>query len=742
MTIDVEKAPARGPNPVLAATIAAVAMVAQHVIGKATRDALFLSHFPASRLPLVLIVGSVISAVVVYWTTRLVGRFGPARVAPFAFAAHGLLALLEWALSSRFEAHIALVFYVQTVAIGPPLVSAFWSVVSEGFDPHTAKKVIGRIGAGAALGGIVGGAIALGASKLTTVPTMLGVVAVLSGVCAWATSALARGTTSATSPSTGTPAPSGLTALRRTPYLRLLALMVLLGAATQGLLDYALGAEAAATYERGANLLAFFAIFQTVIGTLSFVLQLAANRVALERLGVGGTMVLLPAAVAALGAVVVGMPTLVTVAIQRGAEGVLRASLFRSAYEVLYTPIAQALKRPTKIIIDVAFDRTGALIGSAVTLGLVALFPHQALRAVTVVAVLAAGAQVFVAYALHRGYVTELTSRLRAGTLALDPESVVDATTRNTLSRTMQSIDRPTLLAQIAATRAESATPEALVSEPIPEYPYLESGPSDAVVAALVALRSPNVAMVVTALRSDESVLLPLAVPILDLLARNDVAAEAALALLPLVPRLMGTIADVVLDARRPLATRRRAARLLATVSSQRAASALDSGLDDDELDVRYSCGRVLLEMREKSAELRFDAAAAFARARRELASPWSNAERGAREFEHAFNVLSLTLPHEPMQLAYGALLAHDRFLRGVALEYLDTVLPADMCASLSTRLERGPHANAGSARRPRSTVSTALHDLLRSRDAIHLSIDDLRRAHDPEGRTRPRHGR
>jgi hypothetical protein len=717
-------------------------MVAQHVIGKATRDALFLSHFPVSRLPLMLIVGSVVSAAVVYGTTRIIGRFGPARVAPIAFAAHGLVVLVEWALSSHFEAQIALVFYVQTVAMGPPLISAFWSVVSEGFDPHTAKKVIGRIGAGAALGGIVGGAIAWGASKVTTVPTMLGVIAISSAVCAWSISALARGTKSAAPPARTAVPSSGLGALRRTPYLRLLALIVLLGASTQGLLDYALGAEASATYGRGAHLLAFFAIFQTVIGTLSFVLQLAANRFALERLGVGGTMALLPAAVAALGAMVVGMPTLATVAIQRGAEGVLRASLFRSAYEVLYTPVAQASKRPAKILIDVGFDRTGALIGSALTLGLAALLPHQAVRAVTVAAMVAAGIQVLVAFALHRGYVAELTNRLRAGTLVLDPGSVVDATTRDTLSRTMRSLDRPTLLAEIAAFRAGTATPEAPVSEPIPEYPELEPGPSDAVVSALVDLRSPDAATVIAALRSDESVVLSLAIPVLDLLARDDVAAEAALALVPLAPRLVGTIVDVVLDSRRPLATRRRAARLLATVSSQRAATGLDSGLDDDQLDVRYSCGRVLLGMRVKSSELRFDAATAFARARRELASPWSNADRGAREIEHAFNVVSLTLPHEPIQLAYGAVLARDPFLRGVALEYLDTVLPADLRASLATRLERQPPAKAGEAdassatKRQRSTDSTALHDLLLSRDAIRVSIEDLRRLQDPEGNT------
>ena len=251
-------------SPVLPATIAAAAMVAQQVIGKATRDALFLSHFPVARLPIVLIVGSLMSAMVVWLTTRCIARFGPARVAPIAFAVYGVVVLVEWALASRLEPQVALVFYVQSIAVGGTLVSAFWSVVSEAFDPHAAKQVVGRIGAGAALGGIIGGTIAWGASKVTTVPTMLGVMAALSGVCTWGVAALARGTRSAALPATKAAAPpSGLGVLRQTPYLRLLALTVLLGAVTQALLDYVLGAKASEAYGSGAQLLAFFAIFQT-----------------------------------------------------------------------------------------------------------------------------------------------------------------------------------------------------------------------------------------------------------------------------------------------------------------------------------------------------------------------------------------------------------------------------------------------------------------------------------------------
>ncbi|HEY5240065.1 MAG TPA: hypothetical protein VIJ22_01305, partial [Polyangiaceae bacterium] len=499
----------------------------------------------------------------------------------------------------------------------------------------------------------------------------------------------------------------------------------------QSLLDYALGAETTEKYGGGARLLAFFAIFQTLIGVLSFLVQLSANRFALDRLGVGGTMALLPGGVIALGALALGVPSLVTVALQKGGEALLRASLFRSAYEVLFTPVAPALKRPTKTMIDVSFDRIGLMAGGALTLGVIALFPREAVRAVIAVTVVTGALQLFVAYRLHHGYIGTLTERLRSGALVLDAASIVDATTRHTLSRTMASLDRPTLLAQIEALRARGDTHEASpASGPIPEHPDLETGPPDDVVRALGELRAPGATTVRRGLRRPDGQLLLLALPILELLARDDVARDAARALAPLVPRIVGAIVDVVLDTRRPPSVRRRAARLLGTVSSQRAASALGLGLDSEDLGVRYTCGRVLVVMREHNTELRFDPAAALTRARRELDAPSEGPARDVRMVEHAFNVLSLTYPREAMQLAYGAVVAKGPFLRGVALEYLDAVLPAELRAALNRRLDSATPEKTTSAR----SSARALDELLQSKETIRSSLDELRRVHDPDG--------
>ena len=47
----------------------------------------------------------------------------------------------------------------------------------------------------------------------------------------------------------------------------------------------------------------------------------------------------------------------------RGGESVFRGSLFRTGYELFFTPIPPHDKRAAKSIIDVGFDRLGDAVG-------------------------------------------------------------------------------------------------------------------------------------------------------------------------------------------------------------------------------------------------------------------------------------------------------------------------------------------------------------------------------------------
>ena len=58
------------------ALFSAVVMIAHQVAGKATRDALFLSHFDVTNLPKVVIAAAIISLLGVLVISRLLARHG------------------------------------------------------------------------------------------------------------------------------------------------------------------------------------------------------------------------------------------------------------------------------------------------------------------------------------------------------------------------------------------------------------------------------------------------------------------------------------------------------------------------------------------------------------------------------------------------------------------------------------------------------------------------------------------
>ena len=108
----------------------------------------------------------------------------------------------------------------------------------------------------------------------------------------------------------------------------------------------------------GVELLQFFALFYTSTQIATFALQAAVTPV-LTRFGLGRTISSLPAGVGLSSAIALLFPVFPTFLFARATEFVLRGSLFRSAYELVFAPMVPDEKRRTKTFLDVACDRAG-----------------------------------------------------------------------------------------------------------------------------------------------------------------------------------------------------------------------------------------------------------------------------------------------------------------------------------------------------------------------------------------------
>lgn len=740
------------------AMLGAAAMIAYQVGGKATRDTLFLSSFDVTSLPIMLIGASVFSIAVVVAMSRAMTRFTPAWVVPRVFVLSAVLMLGEWALFYPYPRATAVLVYLHMAGLAGVLISGFWSVVNERFDPRTAKRQVGRIAGGATLGGVIGGLLAERVGAFLSVAAMFPILSFLHLLCAGMVYRLQPIQPVSSKPAgaslTGTD--STLAIFKKAPYLQNLAALVLLATISGVAIDYVFKAQAIQIFGRGENLLRFFAFFYTALGVGTFLVQAAFARLSLRNLGLAKTVGLLPMVFAAGGAGALLAPGLASAGLARGLGAVVKDSLFRSGYELLYAPIPAGEKRATKSLVDVGVGRAGDFLGGGIIRLILEIAPSVAISAILSLGVGLALAGIWVASRLNRGYIISLERNLLDRAVDLDLSGVEDGMTRSQIQRALRPgadplspAPRQTLSAEgIRIYKSSMELPALRPSAPEPTSPVASSpAPLDPLSEQILALRSGNVEKTSQVLRNQE-VINPALVPhVISLLAWDEVFPQALDVLRRCAPSATGQLLDALLDPDQPFAVRRRIPRVFSAAPTQRAADGLLLGLADRRFEVRFQCGCVLEFLLSKNPAIEIPAGKVIEAVAREVKvgkKVWEShrlldraeeltgsafvddslRDRVDRNLEHIFRLLSFILPKEPLRVAYRGLHTDDAHLRGTALEYLETVLPVEIRDRLWPFLE-------DRRRKPRPeerSIEEVVATLLRSHESIELNLADLRK--------------
>ena len=268
--------------------------MAHQVAGKAVRDGLFLSQFSPGDLPKVMVLAALVAVLLGIAFSRMLARYGPVRVMPGAFAVGALLHAVEFGLlqmaGEGARAAVTTVVYLHLVGFGSILLSGFWSMAGEVFDPRVAKREFGKIAGAGTAGGVCGGLLAARGAALFGAEALLVLLAALH-LAAWLVlrHVEADEDAHAEAPDMRDAWDAAVAAFRRAPFLVNLAALVLLSTVSATLLDYLFKSGAAAEYGKGPRLTGYFALFYTAGQVLTFLVQSFLTPVALRRLGLGRT---------------------------------------------------------------------------------------------------------------------------------------------------------------------------------------------------------------------------------------------------------------------------------------------------------------------------------------------------------------------------------------------------------------------------------------------------------------------
>jgi len=665
---------ARQQSAVVLSMVCAALLIAQHVAGRALRDALFLTSFPSTALPQAMLVAAAVGLVSVLAAARALARFGPGRVIPAVLVVSALLFGVEWQLLSVAPRAAVVLVYLHVSSVSGIAVSGLWSVVNERFDPHTVRSLATKLGVGLALGGLFGGMLAREVSNAFGLRPLLLVLAAASAVTAAGVRQLSAGSSAF---ETTQRAGNGAKSETSTRYLAYMAALVALTGLSSAVVDFAFKAKVSSELASGPALVGFFAVFYMVVSVASVLLQLTVARYMLGHFGIGVGLASLPFAVVGLGALGIALPSTWVLVLLRGSGVVLESSLFRAAYEPLYAPLPVAQKRAKKTLIDVACDRVGEALGSGSVLLVTALAPALSGRVALGVAVGASAVAVWLATRLERGYVAELAASLRSGRVRLDEHEIRDATTRLTLSQTQLELNRDALLREIDTLRRG---PEAPAPKPKSELALaLESHDPEHINRALLAGPiDPDLAALVIAC-----------------LEHDAMADAAVVALRGVATKIPGQLIDALLDPERPIRLRRRIPRVLRTAAHPRVVRGLTEALGAPEPELRLRAALALRDLAQHHPELAPPRRVVLEAAAKELELD----QEGM--LDQVFTLLGFVVDREALELSLRALGLEDEKLRGTALEYLEHVIPEPIRASVWPRLQAGRRPSVPGRRAP-----------------------------------------
>ena len=359
-------------------------VAASFLLARPIRNALFLKQYGAYALVYVYAAVPLVLSLFVPIYARVAARFGSRTVAVATLVFFSSNVVLFW-YAFRFHAgamsvrgsmawYLPAAFYVWVNCFGVIAPVQAWSFANLLFDTRQARRLFGLIAVGGTLGSIGAGLLARvlvrpigGTVNLLLV--LAGLILSAAVIVAVAHMQLHIGDTGRRTRPPRHPLSDSLRRIAGTPYLRLMAAMVLLAAVTTQWITFQLNLVASQRIADADALVRFFGTFNFVLGAVSFVLQLALVGPALRRFGLGVTILVLPVALATGSFAILLVPALWSVLLTSSMDQGLRFSIDKATYELLYLPLAPAQRAQIKAAIDIVVSRVADAV-AAVLLGI------------------------------------------------------------------------------------------------------------------------------------------------------------------------------------------------------------------------------------------------------------------------------------------------------------------------------------------------------------------------------------
>jgi AAA family ATP:ADP antiporter len=391
-----------------------------------------------------------------------------------------------WALSHYYHpAWLYPAFYIWVGIFGVLAPTQVWTLANYLLTTREAKRIFGMVGGGAILGAIFAGFFSKTIAQVFGTESLLLGMTLLLLICAglmatawqsWKSRVADHGETAAGDKGAGQrDLQSSMRLVLSSPYLRAIAAVIGLAAFVTTLTGWQFKAVAKQFLVNKDALAILFGNFYFYAGILGLLIQLLLTSRLLRRFGIGTMLFVLPISVMLGSAGLLMWGTLLSAILLKGSDQVLRYSLDKSAFELLYLPLPHRLKLRAKWFIDTVIVRLGDGL-AGVTVLVFANYLKMPARQITWIALLVIGAWLVSVSVTGKQYIASLKDSISQHRLNADQVSAMalDRSTADLLSSKIlvsnpEEILYALSLFEIERQRAVHPVIRGLLSHPAPE---------------------------------------------------------------------------------------------------------------------------------------------------------------------------------------------------------------------------------------------------------------------------------
>jgi AAA family ATP:ADP antiporter len=411
---------------------------------KSASESMFLNKFDIDKLPNLYILMAIFGGALAYVYSKVAARtsLGTA-VAWTMFVSIACLLGMWLPLRTRNPA-IVYTFAVWVRMFSIVTVTQGWVVASNLFDSREAKRVYGLLGMGMVVGAVFGGEFTnravhlIGTDNLlfASVPLVLLAYGCFLIACREKKGAISRAKAEQNEHFSFRDITSEIAHSR---HLQALIAIMTMQFIVDTLIDYQFKYMAKEAF-RGDALTAFLGRFYgRYLNITEIVLQLFFTTLILKRIGVGGTLQVMPVSLAAASVFTFLSPSVFSASLARLTEASTRYTLARTANELFYMPLPLELRNRIKAFIDIFMDRAARGISGLALIVFTQL--KFGVRGVAVVTLVVTVPWILLTIRAHREYIRTIRKRIEARRLDIGSSRIMveDKDTVRLLEHTAQS---------------------------------------------------------------------------------------------------------------------------------------------------------------------------------------------------------------------------------------------------------------------------------------------------------------